>query len=91
MMFGGSPISVAVPPMLLAKDLDDHERDRRDPQQVGEQQSDRDDEQDRGEVVEEGREQAGHHREQEHEPGGLPTRELGHTEREVREDAGRAP
>ena len=57
MMFGGSPISVAVPPDVRRHDLDDDQGDRIDVEGVGQEEGDRDDEQDRRQVVEEGREQ----------------------------------
>ena len=65
MMFGGSPISVAVPPMFEAIDLDDDQRNRIDVERVGEQEGDRHDQQDRRQVVEERREQRGRAREAE--------------------------
>ena len=59
MMFGGSPIRVAVPPMFEAITSITIERDRVDVERVGEQEGDRDDEQDRRQVVEERGEQRG--------------------------------
>ena len=58
MMFGGSPISVAVPPMFEAMRPGDQERDRVDVERVGDEEGDRRDQQHRGHVVEQRAEHA---------------------------------
>ena len=58
-MLGGSPISVAVPPMLEAKICDEQEGVGRDPQLLGDDHGHRHDQQHRRHVVEEGRDDGG--------------------------------
>ena len=88
-MFGGSPISVAVPPMFDATISIDDQRDRVDVERVGEQERDRDHEQDRRDVVQERREHRGGDGQREDHGERPAARELAGPDRQPRVDARR--
>ncbi len=89
MMFGGSPISVAVPPMFEAITWTSTSGTTGMLEQTRQLQADRHHEQDRRQVVEERGEDARHEGEQDDEPEGTPAREPRDVQREIGEDSSR--